>query len=322
MKNTILTPYIYQFQHLNRAHNLGGAPHKPILLLSIAQLISDGTITDNRMRITEELVVAFKDNWFRFVTTPHLLNFALPFFHMGHEPFWRLVPYPRMEIGLTESKSIKSFKNLRETLNYAWMDQPLFDLLRDPIANQVLTNVLLDTYFPLTKHLQQKAIPLFLDEPESLMMAEHVEPIWEMPIRKVTKDVREQEVFLRSAKFKVEIPRVYNYQCAISGLQVTSTKSTVKLIEACHIKPFSISETETIGNGILLTPTLHKAFDAGFIAIDSNYYVHVSKTITENNDSPYALGQLKGRKIGLPAEQRHYPSRESLEWHWKERFLR
>ena len=320
MDNQFLTSYIHQFQHLNRAHNLGGAPHKPILLLSVAQLIKQGEIVDNRIRITEELVLAFKDNWYRFVDTPHILNFALPFFHMGHEPFWKLVPYPGMEVGLTKSKSIKSFKNLQETLNYAWLDQPLFELLQNPEINQLLVNVLLDSYFPRTKGRQQQEIPLFLTNPDSLMIAEPELVEWEKPIAVVTKDQKEQIVFLRSALFKREIPRVYSYRCAISGLQVKTFGNRYKLVEACHIKPFSLSETETIGNGIALTQTLHKAFDSGLITIDKAYKTVVSSRIEENHDSPYALHQFHGKTIYLPSDKRLYPSQESLEWHRRERF--
>ncbi len=320
MENQFLTSYIHQFQHLNRAHNLGGAPHKPILLLSIAQLIHQGDIIDNRIRITEELVLAFKDNWYRFVDTPHSLNFALPFFHMGHEPFWKLVPYPGKEIGLTNSKSIKSFKNLQETFNYAWMDQPLFELLQNPEINQLLVNVLLDRYFPRTKDRLQQEIPLFLADPDSLMVAEPSLVGWEKPIAKATKDQKEQIVFLRSALFKREIPRVYSYRCAISGLRVKTSPRSFKLIEACHIKPFSLSETETIGNGIALTQTLHRAFDYGLITIDEAYRTVVSTRFEENRDSLYALHQFHGKSIYLPYDKRLYPSQESLEWHRINRF--
>lgn len=321
MVNQFLVSYIHQFQNLNRAHNLGGAPHKPILLLSIAQLIREGEIHNNKIRITEELVLAFKDNWYRFVQTPHILNFALPFFHMGHEPFWKLVPYPGMEIGLTKSKSIKSFKNLRETVNYAWLDQPLFDLLQNPEINQLLVNVLLDRYFPRTKDRQQQEVPLFLTDPDSLVIAEPDFIRWGKPIAKLTRDQKEQTVFLRSALFKREIPRIYSYRCAISGLQVKIPPQSFKLIEACHIKPFSKSETETIGNGIALTNTLHNAFDNGLITIDESYRTLVSSRIEENHDSPYALQQFHGKAIYLPNDKRLYPSQESLEWHRREVFL-
>ena len=322
MENQFLTSYIHQFQHLNRAHNFGGAPHKPILLLSIAQLIHQGDIIDNRIRITEELVLAFKDNWYRFVDTPHSLNFALPFFHMRKEPFWKLVPYPGMEIGLTNSKSIKSFKNLQETLNYAWMDQPLFELLQNSEINQLLVNVLLDSYFPRTKGRQQQEVPLFLTDPDSLLVAEPSLVSWEKPIAVVTKDQKEQIVFLRSALFQREIPRVYSYRCAISGIGVKLPDGSSKLIEACHIIPFYLSKTETIGNGIALTQTLHAAFDDGLITIDTDYRTVVSTKLKEYHDSPYALHQLHGKPIYLPQDKRLYPSQESLEWHRRERFER
>jgi predicted restriction endonuclease len=84
--------YIYHLGRLNRAFNkgLGFAPHKPVLLLSLFELIQKGDINSNRIFITPELVISFKDNWKKLVVTGHTENFALPFFHLRSEPFWHL----------------------------------------------------------------------------------------------------------------------------------------------------------------------------------------------------------------------------------------
>ena len=63
----------------------------PILLLSIIELVQKGEIINNRIEITPELVLEFKNNWSKLVTSQHHPNFALPFFHMKSEPFWKLV---------------------------------------------------------------------------------------------------------------------------------------------------------------------------------------------------------------------------------------
>ena len=65
MINNLVQKYKRQLQSLNRASHksLGKAPHKPILLLSIIQLIHKGEILSNRIYITGDLVIAFKSNW-------------------------------------------------------------------------------------------------------------------------------------------------------------------------------------------------------------------------------------------------------------------
>lgn len=55
--------YIHSFNHLRRAPNNGGAPHKPVLLLSIIDAIEKGYIINERIYITVELITLFKSNW-------------------------------------------------------------------------------------------------------------------------------------------------------------------------------------------------------------------------------------------------------------------
>ncbi len=149
----ILVQYLTYFKKLNRGYNkgLGKAPHKPILLISILQLIEKGVISNNRIYITPELLLAFKDNWLKLVETQHISNFALPFFHLRSEPFWNLVSKNGMDIQLTKSKSIKSFNNLKESIAFAEMDQKLFFLAQVPNYKVVLENFLLDEYFNNSK---------------------------------------------------------------------------------------------------------------------------------------------------------------------------
>jgi putative restriction endonuclease len=128
----------------------------------------------------------------------------------------------------------------------------------------------------------------------------------------------EEELFIRSGIFKREIPKIYNYTCAISKMRI-ATNSNAQLVDACHIVPFSISKNDTITNGISLCPNLHRAFDRGLIAIDSNYKVKVSPNIFES-ESPYSLRQFHGHQIVLPNSTYHYPLLENLDWHCKERW--
>jgi len=51
--------YIKQLTSLKRDHKLGGAPHKPILLLSIIDCIENKLITSNKIYISPELVSIF-----------------------------------------------------------------------------------------------------------------------------------------------------------------------------------------------------------------------------------------------------------------------
>lgn len=89
MSEELLVKYSVYFKKLRCAYvkGMGRAPHKPILILSIIQLIAKGVITSNRIFITADLMLTFKQNWNQLVQTGHKRNFSLPFFHLRSEPF-------------------------------------------------------------------------------------------------------------------------------------------------------------------------------------------------------------------------------------------
>ena len=131
--NELVQKYTRQLQSLNRASNktLGKAPHKPVLLLSIIQLIHKGEIQSNRIYITGELIIAFRSNWNKLVTTNHIPNFSLPFFHLSSEPFWRLVYINGL---FDKNEKISSLGKLKNRIAFAEIDKDLFELLLNPIT--------------------------------------------------------------------------------------------------------------------------------------------------------------------------------------------
>jgi putative restriction endonuclease len=317
-----LPKYLHIFSKLRRDTKFGGAPHKPILLLAVLELVRKGELYANRIEITLELVLEFKTIWSKLVVTPHTANFSLPFFHMKSEPFWRLVTNAGMTIPITSSNSIKSLGALKESVAFAEIDKDLFELMKDPVNHAVIEEALLDQYFPETKSrfrtlendlFSQLEVQILQEDRESY--SERIEELKET----LSKEQFEEEIFVRGGVFKREIPKIYEYQCAISGMRVEST-SNAQLVDACHIVPFAISKDDTITNGISLSPNLHRAYDRGLITINNEYVVRISPSIREK-DSPYSLRQFEGKRIILPSETRYYPSLENLTWHRKECFV-
>jgi putative restriction endonuclease len=325
MNGSLLEKYNQYFLKLNRGFNkgMGYAPHKPILLLSVIQLIQSGIISSNRIFITPELVLAFKENWQKLVETPHTENFALPFFHLRSERFWRLITYNGIENLTTTSKSIKSFKALKDNVAFAEIDKDLFACINDSVQSMLLTNTLLDTYFPNTK--KHHSLSLYSDIQQQIEMQILNEPKEEYQSHikelkgKLNVEEFEEEIFIRGGLFKRMIPKIYNNTCCISGMKI-ETSMNIQMIDACHIVPFSISNDDTIPNGISLSPNLHRAFDRGLITINKDYVVRVSPTVKEKN-SVYSISQFEGYRISLPEEVKWYPSIESITWHNKEVFI-
>ncbi len=319
----LVQKYTKQLQSLNRASNLtlGKAPHKPILLLSAIQLIHKGDIQSNRIYITGELVIAFKSNWNKLVETNHIPNFSLPFFHLSSEPFWRLVYN-----GLFDHKEkISSLGKLKNRISFAEIDKDLFQLLLNPITRTEIENVILDTYFPNTKTKYQFGIINKYDI-ESVIKTqilndtkEEYQTLMSHIAEDLTENEFEEERFMRGSIFKREIPKIYQNQCCISGMRIEST-TNAKMIDACHIIPFSISNDDTVSNGISLSPNLHRAYDRGLITINEDYVVRISPIIKEN-ETPFSISQFAGKRIILPEKKKDYPSLENLMWHKKEVFV-
>lgn len=316
-KRQIFSFYVHAFKNLRRDYKKGGAPHKPILLLSIIQLFEKNLITSSKIYITPELVGYFKSTWNALVTTSHDLRFALPFYHLSSEPFWKLIPNNGCEKWIEAKSSMRSFSNLNTAVAYAEIDNELFELLKQKDSREILKITLLEKYFPESKsNFGGNDGGKYLNNLSNEIMEEEAEE-YRKRIHELKKELDEEnyqeEIYLRDGVFKREIPRIYNYTCCISGMRIDATVN-VSMIDACHIIPFSESYNDTITNGIALCPNLHRAFDRGLISIDNNYKVMVSKKIIETN-SKYSLKQFKGKKILLPKEIKFYPELANIEWH-------
>lgn len=311
-----LAYYVHCFTHLRRDNKNGGAPHKPVLLLSMIRLFETGVFQTNEISILPELVSAFKSNWSKLVTTTHHPIFALPFYHMRSEPFWQLIAAPGCEIWIESKGSMKTFGNLKTAVEFARIDQELTELLSKPETRDVLKVSVLDEYFRETGSHYGDFNTGGL--PDSSILYESSET-YKRKIAELKKRVDEntfqEEVFIRSGLFKREIPKVYYNTCAISGLRIDATSNT-SMVDACHIVPFSEGYDDTLVNGIALCPNLHRAFDRGLIAVSDNFKVVVSRQFVENS-SVYNLNQFAVKEILLPENPKYYPASENLRHHRK-----
>lgn len=133
---------------MNRATVKGyKAPHKPVLLLSILELIRSGEITDNHIMLDEKLRKKFKYLWESLVVGdsgydkvviakglelelshqyPFRCDIALPYYHMQHEPFWTLIKSEEW----AECKSV-SVAYLQRAYHFAELDSKLFHLMNN-----------------------------------------------------------------------------------------------------------------------------------------------------------------------------------------------
>jgi putative restriction endonuclease len=308
-----LQKYLHAFSHLRRgATKYGQAPHKPILLLTIIELIEKGIVVENMFHVNSDLVGFFKENWQLLVPTLHQPDFTQPFFYLQNDKvmgdsFWFLEPLPGRQI----SVHIKSVSLLSSLCAYGFLAADLFSLLKEANTRLALQNQILNTYFSDSKinfkakknnglgYLHDQILDV-LNEPEA--QYKHV------------SIHTEEDVFVRNGLFKKLVPKIYNNRCSFTGMQVVSTFN-YNFIDACHIVPFSHSHNDKINNGIALCPNLHRAFDRGLVAIDEDYRIMVSEHVNEDINHPYGLKKLAGKKVLLPERKIHYPDPAGLVWH-------
>lgn len=313
----MITDYQRRFTKLKTDRSKGApAPHKPVLLLAVIDSIGAGEITTNRVYITEDLLGRFWENWAVLVDNPRFHpKFELPFYHLQSDGFWHLAAKPGMELLVTKSGSIRSFKALKECVAYAYFDEALFMALMDEAQRPLLRNVLLQTYFP------EKGLhgAYSLDAVTGTSAGSVYQVLQEQVAEYTTKFKvsPEEETSVRGAIFKRVVPKIYNYACCVSRTRVVSTRD-VQLVDACHIVPISESADDTIGNGLSLTPSMHRAFDRFLFSIDRDYRVVLSPYYREEGH-PFLKG-FDGARILLPGDVRYYPAAENLRWHY-ERFL-
>ncbi len=320
MKKKTLDKFIYDFTHLRRDYKKGGAPHKPILLLSVISQFYNDNIKENKVFITPELVGEFKRIWSDLVETDHHCIFALPFYHLRSSSFWYLKPKYGFE-GIVNSKiAMKSFSNLNDAVEYVYLDEDLYDFMQNKIDRNKLLNAILDKYFPSTKHhFNFKNSDLYYKSAEEKILFDSPDE-YSITLKELQKNLKEEEyfeeTFIRSTIFKRKVPIIYKNRCAVTGLQINATFN-ISMVDACHIKPFSVSYDDTITNGISLSPNIHRAFDRGMLTIDKDYKVVVSNKFNENfvSDKSYSIKQFHGKRIILPKDKRFLPNLENLEWH-------
>jgi len=294
----------------------GGAPHKPILLLSVIRMFENGIFTNNQIYVLPELVASFKANWSKLVTTNHYPIFALPFYHMSSEPFWKLIPNIGCEKWIESKSSMRSLGNLTMAVQFTLIDNELANLLLVPENRDILKISILDKYFPNTK--SNYGTNGNDDLPSASILHENSEEYKRKIIElknKVDENAFQEEIFIRGGLFKREVPKIYNNTCAISGLRLTAVTTTVSMIDACHIVPFSESYDDTLTNGIALCPNLHRAFDRGLISFSDNYTVLINKNFVEDKNSAFNISQFDGKQIILPYSEELYPALENLYKH-------
>lgn len=287
-----------------RTERRGLAPHKPLLLLAIMDMIEDGNITSRWIAYSAELFFRFSCYWdvvyHRQLNRPDM---RLPFHALGG-------PRDRIWERFTDEHQPS---RARETTRLCHMDESFWDALQDPAFRQAARIQLVAAYFEPGEQIalcQQLGIP---------------EPTTEA-IAIIKQDAAEYKKSLakgRDSKFRTSVLIGYQFTCALTGYRLNTTKEY--LVEAAHIHQHAESGDDDPRNGLALTPDAHWMFDRGLWTVDfqeGNYLVRVAYGQFEEA-SPIGrnLVEHHGERLYLPGTRGLQPDPKRLAWHRKSVFV-
>jgi putative restriction endonuclease len=304
--------------NLNVSNNIsrGKAKHKPTLLLSVIELITQGDILENKILISDRLIDTFNKYWNVFVKSDagFVMGLHYPFFHLRAEGFWHL-----QFKDLLDRARIKTIGKLREKVEYAYLDNELFDLLQDPSSRQVLIDSLVTNWFADS----QTELSELSDINQNFNRAEWPEL---ENFDSETKFTWRKSI-VRNSFFRKSVVFAYDYRCAFCKLRITRDPNQ-NIVDGAHIKPFADFSDSKIDNGLSLCKNHHWAFDLGWFGIDDNYRILVAQDLED--DSPYTRSmkdfdspreRLRQREsIALPSNEKYFPRLEALKWHREHKF--
>ena len=302
--------YCTKFEKLNinRHKSRGEAPHKPILLLAILELIAQGKLTQNQIELSPDLIAAFLKYWGQLVRTEHQSTIALPFYHLTGDRFWHLQPNPGYE-----QVKVTSIKALRQVYAYAFLDAELFAFLKQKPARAALVQQIFERWFPKAKINIENLYAVDAFESEQLRLFKSGGAVYSLD--ELKQESEEQEI-VRSASFRNKVISSYEFRCAFCHLKVVSDRKQF-IVDGAHIKPFSKFRDDRLRNGLSLCKNHHWAFDRGWFSIDDDYRLLIpSRRINETAPAgARTMQDYQGQFILLPDESNCYPDPEVLRWH-------
>jgi len=270
------------------------APHKPLLLLVLAELAEEGKLSDRTLPLTGELV-------FRFLAygtvvaerRSQRLDIHLPLFHVRSDGCW---------IPLDENG--QATLERRRTVA-ARLDETFLACLNDSDFRNQMRRILIAKYF--------------VDAGERAALYQLV-GLSVPPDPIVKEDARLYEISRergREARFRLTVVPACNYTCALTRYRLVTVDSG-SIVDAAHIHQFADSRNNHPRNGIALCKNAHWMFDEGLWSLDDEYRVLVAaKRFDESGTDALLLSFKANRRILLPADPNYWPDKAHLAWHRK-----
>lgn len=292
------------------------APHKPFVLLSLMDLMAEGVITENFIEPSLELLDTFNRYWARIMPVGARTTMAYPFPRLRTDGFWHLIANPGFENQINVEFS--SMSRLKDVCAGATVDPDLFSFLMNSESRESLRAVLMTAYFapeiqPVLLEQGQVNIAAYAYSRELITKAADGSEAW----NKV--ETPEKAIAVRDQGFRKAIVTLYDHRCALCGIRMlTSEGHTV--VEAAHIRPWSLSHDDRPTNGVALCRLCHWSFDEGLMTVGNEYEVMVSRRVQLEQNLPGHILTLRDRNIFTPDEKRYWPAQDNFGYHRRKTF--
>lgn len=296
------TYWLGKLANLNAARTAprGIAPHKPLMLLTVIDLIESGDVPDGWLKYDVRLVSRFRDYWElvreRQRNSPDI---PMPFNALGGErdQIWQC-----FTTGGQPSKS-------KLTTRLCHIDPYLFACLQDADFRREARRSLVGIYFTPSEQVMLCArLGLLAPKTEAIAV-----------LRADAAAFKAQQKKGRDSRFKSDILGGYYFTCALTGYRLeTETKS---IVQAAHIHQHSVSGNDDLGNGLALTPDAHWMFDAGlWTAVPNGDHILIEIAIGRFSETSPDGRQLAGfhqKPLYFHNDARIRPDTKHFEWHRK-----
>ena len=268
------------------------APHKPLLLLTVIEMVEKGIITEPQLPYSGELTFRFLALWpivaARRSQPPEIW---LPFFHLKTAGVW--IPLD------ADGKPTVD----RRKVTAAQIDPEFFACLQDADFRQQLRLLLIDRYF--TDQAERKALADFAD-----VRLEAAQTLKDEVLR-----YEAAYRLVREVRFRLSVVPAYDYTCALTGYKLV-TVGAGSIVDAAHIHQFAKSRNNDPRNGIALSKNAHWMFDEGLWSLTDNYHVIVARhRFRETGPAHFLLASYDGKRIHLPHDHALWPDIQYLQWH-------
>ncbi len=290
--------------HVARTKQRGLAPHKPLMLLTVIDLIESGNVPDGWVKFDVRLVSRFRDYW------------ELVLERQRNQPD---IPMPFHALGSDRDRVWSRFTTAGEpsaakaTTRLCFLDPELFAFLQDSDFRRKVRTTLVTMYFTPTEQVMLCA-RLGLPMPRTAEIR---------ALREQVVEYRARQKKGRDSRFQSDVLGGYYFTCALTGYRLDT--ETTSIVQAAHIHQHAISGNDDPRNGLALTPDAHWMFDQGLWSVvpkGDDLLVHVAAgRFSESSPLGQSLAARNGKPLYFHEHARLRPAAEHFAWHTKKHRL-